>query len=108
MGEWIRKGAGVLSPALGCAVFRHWTELLLLVDDEGRSDYSNLILDVDETGSCKEFLMYDKCERAYPGCRVHAPVCDLAFLVVHDYLPLLGAEPQTRYSDFSIWGAMIT
>ena len=52
--------------------------------------------------------MYDKCERTYPGCRVHGPGCDLAFLIVHVYLPLLGAEPHTVYRDLILWGATMS
>ena len=90
-----KKGAGVLSPAPCLCGLRQFTELLLLdLEAEGHRS-SNLILDLQEIFSCADLVMYDKCERTYPGSRVHAPGCDLAFLVSYVYLPLLGAEPQT-------------
>ena len=78
--------------------------LLLDREAEGHGS-SHLVRDLESIGSRSYLLMYFKYDRAFPGCRVHGPFYDLAFLGTQVYLSFLGAEPQTFYRGLSPWGA---
>ena len=98
-----RKGAGILSPAPACAVFRYFTEMVLQDQEGHRRRCSYLTLHLEFTKSCRDLFVYYKYQFAYPGCRVHDEGFDFAFLTTQEYLRLRRTEPETLYGNLGLW-----